>query len=94
MKITEKATEELKRMLIESKTNASGIRIFEVQTCCSSSILFRPAEKAEHCDINIYLNDINLFIEPELNEKIRTANIDFSNGQFNFDGSSKSGGCC
>ena len=94
MKVTDNAAEQFKKEMKESETPVSGVRIFTMKGCCGPSIFMKPAEKADKCDFCININDVDFFIEPDANELIRTATIDYEKGSYKFDNMKSSGKCC
>jgi Fe-S cluster assembly iron-binding protein IscA len=93
MKVTDKAVEQFKKEMKESETPVSGIRIFTMKGCCGTSIFMKPAEKKDKCEFHININDVDFFIEPEANELVIKATIDYSDGKYKFE-NLKSSGCC
>ena len=92
MKVTERAAAQFKKEMKESKTPVSGVRLFTMKGCCGTSILISMAEKASKCDFSININDVDFFIEPEANEMIIKATIDYNDGEFKFE-NLKTSGC-
>ena len=94
MKVTEKASAQLKKLMKESELPVSAVRLTATKGCCGPAIQVSLAEKANYCDFCINIGDVDFFIEPEANELILRATIDYRDEQFTFEGLKKSGSCC
>jgi len=94
MKITENAATQLKNFLNQYNDENMGIRIFEAQGCCGSSIQMDIAPNLGSNEILVNLNDINFFVQESLIKKLETVTIDFSMQGFILQGLEKNKDCC
>ncbi|MDI3527587.1 MAG: iron-sulfur cluster assembly protein [Tenuifilum sp.] len=95
MKLSEKAKNELTRVLDETGENANGIRIYNSQGCCGTSIQMDVASHAENGETAINIDGIDFYIENVLIETLTDVTLDHNGFGFLMNGLKKeSGGCC
>lgn len=93
MKLTEKAIEQLKLVLLENNVPGNGIRISATKRCRGNSLRMDIEDEAFHGDKTINIEGIDFFIENDADKMIRPVIIDYTGVNFKMEGMPVSQGC-
>jgi len=94
MKVSEKAANELKKILAGFEEHGAGIRIFTIRNCCGSSIQMDIASQPGADETVVSMENIDFFIKNDLLETLSTLNIDYGPDGFILNRLQRSSGCC
>ncbi|PIV21866.1 MAG: hypothetical protein COS40_06750 [Deltaproteobacteria bacterium CG03_land_8_20_14_0_80_45_14] len=78
--ITDAAVKQFKKILSESDTTISNIRIFISGGGCCASYGLDVTEKGEDGDVLIEKNNLKIYVEPAAHEALSKATLDYENG--------------
>lgn len=97
MNFTKNALNQFKKLIDENENPKSGIRFYTVQGCCSPSLQMNIVESPSPGDVEIQMNDVNIFITPEAEKMLMNITIDYTEEGFRSVKKSdepSSGKCC
>ena len=80
LEITGEAVKQFKKILSESETTNSNIRIFISGGGCCASYGLDITEKGEDGDLLIEKDNLKIYVEPAVHEALSEATLDYKNG--------------
>jgi iron-sulfur cluster assembly protein len=75
--VTDSAVKELKKIILDSNAEGSGVRVFASQGCCGPSYGFDLTEKGNDGDKLLEKDGLKIFIDPVASNGLDSATIDF-----------------
>ncbi|GAB4318360.1 MAG: hypothetical protein Kow00127_10380 [Bacteroidales bacterium] len=82
MKFTGNAINRFRQMVNESGSQATGVRFYTVQGCCSPALELDLAETPVPGDIVIQMEDVTVYISPEAESLLSEITLDYSGSRF------------
>lgn len=95
MNVTEQATAQLKKVLVNYGQEGAGIRIFTSKGCCGPSIQMDVVKQPASNQTVLHIDNIDFFVDNDLLETLTTVTFEFGTRGFRLNGLPKvSDGCC
>lgn len=94
MKLSEKAREELIKVLESVGESAKGIRIYSSSGCCGPSVQMDVANQPQPGEISVNIDGVEFYIENALTETLVEVTLDQNGFGFLMNGLKKTGSCC
>jgi len=94
LNITDEALAQFMEIFNSMEVTPGGVRIYNNQSCCGSSVQMELADKARQDELSLNIRGIDFFVEVGFWEHLNRVTIDFSDGGFRLIGFNRHLDCC